>query len=473
MKLWAIIPELIIAGLSLALVPVAGFAKKKARIIPVLVSIAGLIAAGLFTFRMLDWNSFSIFEGTYAVDPFGNVFKILIFTGSIIVLLLLVFYFKGNYQIAHAPVALMFATLGAIGITSSMDLALISLFLQMMSLATYVLVGLVRTDPSSNEASLKYFIFAAVSLAIMIFGLTFLYGLTGSLNLSVIGENLTGANKHWVLFALSLVILGYGFEVTLVPFHFWAPDVYSGTTAPIAGFISVVPKIAGFAGLTRILILAFPDNLMQWNIIIAVLAAATMTFGNIAALKQNNLKRLLAYSSIAQSGYVVMAVSVIGRSEMPLSSIGFYLLAYIFMNLGAFAAAAQIERNYGSDGFILLSGLGKTNPLTSIVLSVSLLSLAGIPPLAGFAGKIFLLKSVMDSGFIWLAVIAILNMTIGLYYYISIISKIYMNEPVLNNKLVSGLAIKALFVIVLIGSIIFGILPSIGLELTNLLDRII
>lgn len=473
MKLWAIIPELITAGISLALVPLAGFAKNKMKSAPVYIAIAGLSAAGLFAFRMLGWQPFLVFEGTYAVDPYGNVFKILIFAGSIITLLIAAFYFKKSTQLPHIPVAIMFAALGAVGITSSMDLGLIALFLQMMSLAAYVLVGAIRTDPYANEAALKYFIFAAISLALMIFGLTFLYGLTGSMNLSVIGSRLSGSGNYWILFALSLVILGYGFELTLVPFHFWAPDVYSGTSAPIAGFVSVVPKIAGFAGLARILTLAFPNDLMEWSLLLSILAAATMTFGNIAALKQNKLKRLLAYSSIAQSGYIIIAVSVLEKSETAFSAVGFYIIAYVFMNLGAFAVAAQIERNYDSDDFVLLKGLGKTNPFCAIVLALSLLSLAGIPPLTGFAGKIFLLKAAMDAGFIWLAVIAIINMTIGLYYYVSIISNMYTDEPLVAHKLKSSFELKIVFLITLLATIFFGVFPSVGLELTGLIEALI
>lgn len=473
MKLWAIIPELIIAGSALFFIPAAGWVKGKNQRIPAYLTLVSLSAALWFSFRMLSWPSFDIFNGTYAIDNFGTVFKILILSGSLIALLLMFFYFKNNSHIAHVPIALLFSTLGAVCIASSLDLGLIVLFLQMMSLAGYVLTAIIRKDKLGNEAALKFFIFAAAALAAMAFGLTFLYGLTGSLDLRIIGVNLASSTSVWIFVSLALILIGYGFEITLVPFHFWAPDVYEGSTAPAAGFLSIVPKIAGFAGLLRFLLTAYHDNAADWSLIISIFAAVTMTFGNLTALRQTRLKRLLAYSSIAQSGLILMAAASSENIDSALSSAGYYLIAYIFMNLGAFSVAALIERNFGSDDIILFRGLSRTSPFSAAVLLLSLLSLAGIPPLAGFAGKVFVISSVIDRGYIWLVVVAVINLTIALYYYVSVAAEMYLKQPLNMIKPDRDLYFLLSAGICTAGTIFFGIFPSAGLMLSDLLIHLL
>ncbi len=471
MKLWAIIPELIIAGSALIFIPVAGWVKGKKQLIPAYLTLISLVSALWFSFRMLSWPSFDIFKGTYAVDNFGTVFKIMILSGSMITLLLLLFYFKKNSHIAHAPIALLFSALGAMCISSSLDLGLIVLFLQMMSLAGYILVALIRKDKMANEAALKFFIYAAAALAVMAFGLTFLYGLTGSLDLRIIGISLGSGTSVWIIVSLILILIGYGFEITLVPFHFWAPDVYSGSTAPVAGFLSVVPKIAGFAGLLRFLLTAYQDNIADWSLVIAVFAAVTMTLGNFAALRQTRLKRLLAYSSIAQSGLILVAVASANNIENAVSSVGFYLIAYIFMNMGAFSVITQIEKNFGGDDIILFRGLSSTSPFSATVMALSFLSLAGIPPLAGFAGKVFVLGNVIDRGYIWLVVIAVINLTIALYYYVSVVAEMYLKKPANNIKPEKDLFYILAAGICTAGTIFFGIFPAAALKITDLISN--
>lgn len=473
LDLWAIGPELLLAGLVIGLVPVAGFARGRWIRLPAALAGLGLLASMGLTARMLAWEPVVVFCDTYAVDGLGTVFKLLLELGAFISLLLIFAYFGEHPQVAQAPVALTFATLGAMGLASSLDLGLIVLFLQMMSLASYLLVGLMRSDRRGNEATLKYFIYGAVALAVMAYGLTFLYGLTGSLNLNDIGQALLGADRLWVGLSIGIVLIGYAFEATLVPFHFWAPDVYQGTTAPIAGFLSVVPKIAGFAGLLRFLLLALPAGAVNWPLWIAILAVLTMVLGNLVALRQIHLKRLLAYSSIAQAGYVLTALAVAGRIEGAISAAGYYLAAYLFMNLGAFIVVAQVERATGSDLIAGLRGFARPAPAPAAVLALSLLSLAGIPPLAGFAGKVLVLQAVLDGGLAWLAVIAIANMVIGLYYYVAVAAEMYLKEP--HQELFfawqSGYWLSA--IISLSGTLLLGILPDLTLRLTQLLSRLV
>lgn len=464
-ELWATVPELILASLVLILVPIAGWARGKWRQVPVALAILGTVAALVVTSKMLAWSSTAVFCETYAVDGFAAVFKILILLGSLITLLLIVPYFNGHSQLAHAPIAILFSTLGGMGLASSLDLGLIVLFLQMLSMASYVLVGLVRRDRIANEAMIKYFIYAAVALAVMAYGLTFLYGLTGSLELRAIGQALRGADRIWIIVGLGFVLVGYAFEMTIAPFHFWAPDVYHGATAPIAGFLSVVPKIAGFAGFIRFVLSALPDNVVEWEMWVAVLAVATMLIGNVVALRQTRLKRLLAYSSIAQAGYVLIAIAVIDRVDGALAAIGYYLAAYLFMNLGAFAVVAQIERAFGSDSLATLRGLSHKSPAAAAVLALSLLSLAGIPPLAGFAGKVLLLSAALAGGLMWLAIFAAINMAVALYYYVAVIAEMYLRIHPNRGSLPGGVANSFTLGISVTGTLLLGILPGIVLEI--------
>jgi len=330
-----------------------------------------------------------------------------------------------------------------------------------------------RVDRLSNEATLKYFLFGAVALAVMAYGLTLLYGLAGSLNLNDIGQALRSADRLWAGLAVGIVLIGYAFEATLVPFHFWAPDVYQGATAPVAGFLSVVPKIAGFAGLLRFLLLALPGELLNWPLGVAILAVLTTVLGNLVALRQTHMKRLLAYSSIAQAGYVLAALAVADRIEGAISAAGYYLAAYLFMNLGAFVVVAQVERTTGSDLIAELRGFARPAPLPAAVLALSLLSLAGIPPLAGYVGKVLVLQAILDGGLVWLAVIIIANMVIGLYYYIAVVAEMYLKGPYREQNFPgkSGYSLSAL--ISLSGTLFLGILPALALQLTGLLSRLV
>ncbi|HJT70821.1 MAG TPA: NADH-quinone oxidoreductase subunit N [Terriglobales bacterium] len=464
MKLWALIPELIISGLCLVLVAGAGWAKGRWRSATGVVAILGLLVSVGFTARMLLWAPQMVME-TYAVDGLANVFKLLLEIGAALALMTMLPYFRGHSQVAHVPAAVLFATLGGLGISSSMDLTLIILFLQMISFPCYVLAAIVRADARGLEASIKYFIFGAVGLAVMAYGLTFFYGMTGSLDLRAIGRALDGrapsnGDPLWVALSLGLVLAGYGFEVTMVPFHAWAPDVITGATAPVSGFIAVVPKIGAFAGIIRILYYAMPNALIGWPWLIAILAVVTMTVGNLAALRQRELKRLLAYSSIAHAGYILTAVAVLQRSETAAMSIAYYLAAYLFMNLGAFAVVAQLERTFGTDTFEAVDGMGRGAPITAVVLTIALLSLAGIPPLAGFVGKVFLLQAAIDGRMLWLAVIAAANMVIALFYYLRIIAAMYLKPDTHAYPLIARRSFAAVHALLLAGTLILGVWPG-------------
>lgn len=468
MDLGAVVPEMVLAGLALALVPIAGWARGPWRRFPAWVALLGLLIAMGVTAPMLIAAPREAFCGTYAVDPFRGFYQLVIEAGAIITLFALAAHFRGTEQEAQAPIALLMASVGGMGLAAATDLGLIVLFLQMVSFPSYLLVLLVRSDKPAQEATFKYFLYGAAALAVMAYGLTFLFGLTGSLNLRIIGTSLAGADRAWIALAFGLVLVGYGFEMTLVPFHVWAPDAFQGATAPASGFVSVVPKVAAFAGLLRLLLEALPQNLVPWPVVLAIVAAVTMTFGNLVALRQTTLKRLLAYSSIAQAGYMLMAVAVTERTPDAVPAIGYYLVAYLCMNLAAFAVLAQLERMFGRDDYVAIRGLGRCAPWPAAALALALLSLAGIPPFAGFAGKVFLLMAVIDGGFTWLAVVAALNMALALYYYAAIVAEMYFHEPEQTEAVAPGAGYAWAIGLCTAGTIAFGTIPSLALSMAQL-----
>lgn len=460
MDLGAVAPEMALAGTALALVPVAGWVRGRWRRLPAAIALLALLVAMGLTAPMLTAPPREAFCSTYAVDPFRGFYQLVIEVGALLSLLSLTPYFRAHEQEPQYPVALLMATVGGMGLTAATDLGLIVLFLQMVSFPSYLLVLLVRSDKPAQEATLKYFLYGAAALAVMAYGLTFLFGLTGSLNLRAIGVALAGADRAWVALAFGLVIVGYGFEMTLVPFHVWAPDVFQGGTAPVSGFVSVVPKVAAFAGLLRFLLEAMPNGLAAWPTVLALMSAATMTFGNLVALRQTNLKRLLAYSSIAQAGYMLMAVAVAGQVPEALPAIGYYLVAYLLMNLAAFAVVAQVERMFGSDSLTVVRGFGRRAPWSAAAFTLALLSLAGVPPLAGFAGKVFLLLATIDGGLIWLAVLAAANMALALYYYVAVIAEMYFRRPEHSAPAASGAGYIWPIGLCTAGTLASGIIPG-------------
>lgn len=467
MDLWSVVPEMILAGVALVLVPVAAFVRGRWRMVPALAAFAALAASMAATAAL--WNSApaAAFCGTWAVDRFGLLYKLALESAALISLLMLSSHFRGQRQEAHAPLPLLFATVGGMGLVSSLDLGLILLFLQVLSIGSYLLVMLVRADPRAQEACLKYFIYAAAVLAVMGYGLSFLYGLAGSLDLRAIGAALVAGDAVWIVVAFGLIFAGYAFEATLAPFQFWAPDAYEGATAPAAGLLSVLPKIAAFAALLRFLLEGLPHQAAAWSSVIAVVAAATMTLGNLSALRQRSLKRLLAYSSIAQAGYVLMGVAVAARSDAAIPAVAFYLAAYLLMNLAAFLVVAVLERHTGSDAREILRGLAHRSPWLAAVLALALLSLAGIPPLAGFAGKVFLLNAAIDGHMTWLAVVAAINMAIGLYYYALVIAEMFFSAPPRSEPIESGFGYQCAAAATTLGTIWLGVAPGAALTLAG------
>jgi NADH-quinone oxidoreductase subunit N len=309
---------------------------------------------------------------------------------------------------------------------TSADLVMLYLAIETTSIPLYVLAGFIVADDRSTEAGLKYMLFGAMTSAVMLYGFSLLFGFTGTTSTyKLAGMFATGQiSLLTVLGVIFLLIVGLGFKVSLVPFHFWAPDVYEGSPTPVAGFLSTASKAAGFAVVVRLFFIAFPGFAPAWTMVFAVLAAVTMTVGNLLALPQTNIKRLLAYSSISHAGYAL--IGVVAFSPLGAASVIFYLAAYIATNLLAFGIVMAVSRTICSDNIKDYSGLSRRNPGLALMMLAAFLSLAGMPPFGGFVAKIFVFAAGAQSGYVWLVIVGILNSIVGVYYYLNVMKYVYL-----------------------------------------------
>lgn len=421
-----IIPELILAGAVTVLLPLGPLLPRRHRAISTWLAGLVLLAAGIMSVPILSAVPYTVFDGTYAVDPFAGFFKLFAITTTGFVLLTTHTHFRGSVHEADVPTLLVLTCLGLVTLAASQNLALIALFLTLVTVGSYVLVGIAKDDRLGTEASLKFFLFGAVAASVMFYGMALLYGLTGTLNLAEMAVRLPAAPRAAMATGVAFVLVGYGFKVALAPFHVWAPDVYQGAPTPIAAFLSVGPKAAGLAVLLRTLAVAAPGELSNWPMWIAAAAALTMTVGNVIALRQTNIKRLLAYSSIAQVGYLLMGIAALGRDPLGIPGMLAYLAVYLMMNLAAFLMVASLGRVLGSDELSQYAGLARRLPAAAAVLAVSLIALAGIPPMGSFVGKAMLFAAAFGAGFAWLAVVAAINTAISLVYYVKVLEVAYL-----------------------------------------------
>lgn len=325
-------------------------------------------------------------------------------------------------------VLLLVSTIGMNLMAAADDLIMLYLAIETTSIPLYILAGFFRRDQKSTEAGFKYMLFGAMTSAVMLYGFSLLFGLTGTTNLSMMYFVISSSSAPLLAIAVSLllILVGFGFKISAVPFHFWAPDVYEGAPTPIAGFLSTASKAAGFTVLIRVLLFVFTtmELVPFWTTVIAAISVMTMTIGNILALSQKNIKRLLAYSSIAHAGYIL--IGVVAISPLGMVSVIFYLAAYLLTNLAAFGAVVVFSRVVGSDEIKDYAGLSRRAPTLGLMMLVSFLSLAGMPPFGGFVAKVFVFAAAVQSNYIWLAVVGVLNSIIGLYYYLNVLKVVYL-----------------------------------------------
>ena len=356
---------------------------------------------------------------------------------------------------------LLVATIGMSFMAISADLIMLYLAIETTSIPLYILAGFLKTDNKSTESGFKYLLFGAVTSAIMLYGFSLLFGFAGTTNIYEFTQGFMAGNlpEGLIMGALLLVLVGFGFKISMVPFHFWAPDVYEGAPTPVAGYLSTASKAAGFAVLMRVLIAAFPMVAPAWVMIIAVVSVATMTIGNAIALAQKNIKRLLAYSSIAHAGYALIGVAAV--SKLGTTSSIFYLMVYVITNLAAFGIVAAFSRVSGSDEISDYAALSRRAPWLGLAMLITFLSLAGMPPFGGFVAKVFVFAAAVKSEMVWLAIVGVLNAIVGLYYYLIVLKVVYLYRSEEEDKPVPltrpyALALGILIIGIILAGTIFG-----------------
>lgn len=388
------------------------------------------VAAYSLGFRETS-SSRAFFAGMYLSDNFTFFFEwlFLVITGTS-ALISMRFNEREGMNRGEYYALLLFACSGMCLMAASGDLILTFLGIEILSIATYVLAGFRRRDPRSNESSLKYFLLGSFASAFLLYGIALIYGGTGSTNYASIRAvtEMQGSGQTLTTIGLGFLLVGFGFKVATVPFHSWAPDVYEGAPTPVTAFMTVGPKAAGFAALLRILTQALPALYQDWTAVLWVSAVLTMTVGNVVAILQTNVKRMLAYSAIAHAGYIL--VGMVARNESGFGAVLFYLLVYTVMNLGAFCIIIPMSRK--GDSHVHLqhyAGLARRAPVAAAALSLFLVSLAGIPLTGGFMGKFYIFSAAVQEGYIGLAVIAVLNSVLSVFYYFRLMVFMYMHEP--------------------------------------------
>ena len=418
----------------------------------------GLVAILFLSFGYYGINT-RVFEGTYIIDDFSIFFKQLFLIAGILVSMAATLYVKkigSNY--GEFFVMMAFATLGMMVLASSGDFITLYLGLELMTISFYILTGYKRDDAKSVEAGVKYLILGAMSSAILLYGMSLVYGITGTTVIAEIAAKLSGgAMSSGLVLGLVFLVAGFGFKISAVPFQMWSPDVYEGAPTPVTAYLAVGSKAAAFATLIRVFIIAFPGYTNQWIPLFAALAAITIVIGNLVAIPQTNIKRMLAYSSIAQAGYIM--TGVVAANELGVKGVAFYAMLYVFATIGAFTVVMNFSANTGSDEIKDYGGLAQRSPLLAAVLTVSLLSMAGIPPLAGFAGKFYLFSSIVKDH-LWLVVLGLVMSMASVYYYLSVVKVMYMNDPVDDTPLIIPAGAKFTLLAAMLITIFLGIYPQ-------------
>lgn len=423
-------PEIAMATLALILMAIGLLIPAGARrgMMPLTVfSLLGVLGYTLYDFFYGSKASF--LGGLYMHDQFAVYFKVLFLAAAVLVVLS-----SGGY-VQKLPkhrgefyALLLAATLGMMLMAGAGELVTMYVGLELMTISFYILVAYLANDPRSSEAGIKYLVLGATSSAILLYGISLIYGLTGSTQLTevagALGGNLTPAS----FLATVFVLAGLGFKISLVPFHLWSPDIYEGAPTPVTAFLAIASKAAAFAVLIRVYLLTMNSQAFSatGQSLLVVMAAITMIVGNLIAIPQTNIKRLLAYSSIAQAGYLM--VGIIAESTAGIKGVLFYAMIYVFANMGAFAVATHISEKQGSDKIADYAGLWRRSPLAAVAMTASLLSLAGIPPLAGFVGKFYLFSAAMDQGYVAIAYIGFVMSMISVYYYLSVVKVMFLAE---------------------------------------------
>jgi len=456
-----IAPEIVLVTVGLMVLVLDFIVPKEQKNILGWFSLLGLAGAAVATYKMMGIN-LMFFSGTFHLDPFSTFFKFVFYTACGLGILLSINYLKiEDIRRGEYYALMLFATTGMMLMASAGDLITLYLGLELMALSVYILAGFMRQDNRSNEAAIKYLVLGAFSSGIMVYGMSLLYGLAGTTNLAGILAFLRGADlANPILFlAMIMLVVSFGFKVAAAPFHMWVPDVYEGAPTSVTAFMSAGPKVAGFAVLLRVFLYALEPLHAHISMIFAGLAVLTMAVGNIMALSQTNIKRMLAYSSIAHAGYALVGLAAGGTEGA--ASVMLYVGIYAVMNMGAFGVVIMLRRA-GERGEEIadFAGLGKTNKTAAFLMLIFMFSLTGIPPLAGFVGKFYIFKSAVEAGLLWLAIAGVLFSAISAYFYLRVIMVMYMKEPNGSIELTTSPSLALALAISATAVIFIGIYPT-------------
>lgn len=468
----AIMPSLVLCVFGMAILMVSVFSKRGSTTHVAWLSIAALVVTGFVTLN--GWNNPQAgFAGSVLFDNFATFFSMICIIAAGLTILMSDDYLKREgYPVSEYYPLILFTTAGAMWMASGTDLMTIFLGLEVLSVSLYVLAGFFRGQTRSNEAGLKYFFLGAFSTGFLLYGVALLYGVTGTTKVqgiaAYISANPDSVTNTMFIAGGVLLLVGFLFKVAAAPFHMWTPDVYQGAPTPITAFMSAGPKAAAFAALMRVTIIGLDGLQSELSSMFWILAVLTMTIGNFIALTQKDLKRMLAYSSISHAGYAL--VGLVAWNQIGLSAILFYMLVYTFMNMGAFAVLVLIGKK-GEDNLTLdgVAGLGYKKPVLGIVLSIFLFSLMGLPPTAGFTAKFYIFAGAIEAGYIWLAILGVLNSAVSLYYYLRIMVQMYFKDPEEDFAWVSiNAPVTISIVISVVGVLYLGIFPNSLMNLAKL-----
>ncbi|MFP8487846.1 NADH-quinone oxidoreductase subunit N [Gracilimonas sp. Q87] len=466
------LPEIVIV-ITLCVIIVADLVTKKDRNITGYLFLGGLVVSGFLVLQQIGLNELFFYD-MVVVDPFAVYFKVMIvLTGILITFFSLQSRELADYRsrIGEFYMLLSGMILGMMLMVSSTNILMMYLAFELTSISSYVLVGFTKKIPISAEASMKYIVYGSVSSGVMLYGLSLLIGLTGGTDIFVVNEALSAGVSNPLILNISIlmILVGMGFKIAVVPFHFWAPDVYEGAPISIAAILAVASKIAAFGLLLRFFTVSFSDpngmlgegiwqmiEGVQWTWIVSTMAALAMIVGNLTALKQDNIKRMLAYSSIAHAGYLLMGVVML--AEEGIASIMIYLFIYIFMNLGAFYVAMLFSNKLETESIEQYKGLGFRAPLESVGMTIFLIALTGIPPTGGFVAKLYIFGAAVSGGWFWLVAIAGITTVISLFYYIRVVRNLFFYRPSKETSPISfSIGAKVFLFVLLIPTILLGI----------------
>jgi NADH-quinone oxidoreductase subunit N len=457
-----ILPEIILTLVGTLIILLEAIWNDQQKKVFGAISIIGLVAA---LAASLGADQGPAFSNMLIIDGFASFFRALVIVVGILAILTSGEYLsREKANSAEFCALILFSVVGQCVMVTANELIMIFVGLEISSIASYVLAGYLRDDSRNNESSLKYFLLGSFATAFLLYGVAWIYGLTGSTNLAIIRQSLMSPNAPALMLtgtAAALMFVGLAFKLSAAPFQVWAPDVYQGAPAPVSAFLSVGPKAAAFAILVRIFTTGFGPIASRWEPMIWVCALATMIIGNFAAIQQTNIKRMLAYSSIAHAGYVLVAVTA--NSQVGSAAVMFYMAAYAFTNIGAFAVvtyyARKGEKYVNIEDF---AGLAQRQPGMAAMLTIFLLSLIGVPLTGGFFGKFYIFKAALDSHLVWLTVLGLLNSAVAAYYYLRILVVMYMKEPgeAAEGLEPAGMGLQIAVYACAIGTLIMGIIPG-------------